>query len=888
MSFRREWINRLRHLVGRAQFDRDLDDEIRFHLETRAAELEKSGLARADALGRARREFGRVTQAQEESREAWRLGWLEDLASDLRHGLRSLGRAPAFALTAVVSLALGMGATTAIYTALDAVLWKPLPVESPENLVNFSVVRDKREPHNALPAAFISQLQKSDIFAGLTVSGADGLSFSYDGRAERVLGEVVSPDYFAVLGVEPILGEGFTPDVRSGHWAAQAVLSYGFWQRRFGGDPGVLGRTIRLNTYPFTIVGVSPPGFFGTDRGTNYELRIPVLPDGADIAQIQEISGSPERWTGLVGRMKLGGTLEQAQAATEAQFQEFLRTTPIAKFREGGLEHVRVWPGAWGYDGNVVAFHTPLYVLMVLVAIVLVIACFNVANMLLARGATRSSEFALRASLGAGRFRLIRQLLTESILLSVLGGALGLAVANWSAGVLFGFLPQGHVSIALDLHPDRRALLFTLAVSLLTGIFFGMLPAWQATRGSTASVLKSDCAASAGGGRGARFRRILVVAQVAFSLLLLVAAGVFVRTLSKLRPTDYGSNPRRVLLFTMKPQLEIYTDEHKLSIAAELIRRVAELPGVESAALAENGPLGSRTDSAEAVVPSRASIRVGEDIVTPGFFASVGIPRIAGRDFDAGDKLGSPPVVIVNQSLVRRFFPKENPIGGRLTISFGDQAASYEIVGVVADTHYYDLHKAEGPFVWLAMGQNPPYMPTLHVRTNVSNTAAMISRIRAQFDAVDKGFPVFNIKTMDSRIEDSLAGERMVANLSGSFGIVALLLAAVGLYGILAYAVSQRTREIGIRMALGAGSRSVLCMIAREALTLVGMGTAAGLLMAMAASQVASHFLPGVSPMEPLIVAACVLGMLLTAGAAVAAPALRACRIDPLTALRHE
>ena len=479
-------------------------------------------------------------------------------------------------------------------------------------------------------------------------------------------------------------------------------------------------------------------------------------------------------------------------------------------------------------------------------------------------------------------------MLAESILLSIFGGALGLVVATWAANVLFHFLPQGHINIAIDLHPDSRALLFTFALSLLTGILFGLAPALQATRGSLAAALKADSSASAGDGRGAGFRKILVVSQVAFSLLLLIAAGIFVRTLSNLRPVDYRNSPERILLFTIKPQQEIYTVEQRRLLAVELVRRVTALPGVHSAALAENGPLGSRTSADMVQAPGLDPILVASDSVTPGFFDTVGIPRIAGRDFNAADKPGSQLVVVINQALARALFPNQNPVGRILKIPVGKQDGEYEIVGVAADTHYYDVHKASEPFFWFSIAQISPYLPTLHVRTNTSNTASMVAAIRHEFDLLDKGFPVFNIRTMAVRIEDSLARERMVANLSAAFGILALVLAAVGLYGILTYSVSRRTREIGIRMALGARTGSVLWMIAGEAFVMVGAGSAVGLVLAIAGSRVLAKYLNGVSPIDSVIVASCIFGMFLVTAASIAIPAIHGCRVDPLNALRHD
>jgi predicted permease len=721
------------------------------------------------------------------------------------------------------------------------------------------------------------------MFAGLIVSVDDGFSFTYDNRAERILGEAVSSDYFQVLGVPTILGQPFTAEVRRGRWAAEAVLSYAFWQRRFGGDPTVIGKTIRLNTYPFTIVGVTPPSFFGMVRGSNYELRFPLLPEGRELAELQEAGGSPARWVGVRARLQPGVSFAQAEAAADAQFQEFLRTTGIKRFQNAGLRRLRVLPNPRGYDDYTKTLETPLDLLLVLVAIVLLIACTNVANMLLARTAARAREFAIRTSIGAGRFRLVRQILVESVVLSIIGGALGLALAYWMADILFQFAPQGHMNLVIDLHPERRAFLFTFALSLATGLLFGLTPAFQAGRSSLAPVVKGGAAASS-----ARIRSVLVVSQVAFSMVLLMAAAVFVRTLAMLRPTGYQADPGRILLFTIKPQQEIYSDDHRRQLANELVRRVSALPGVEAAAIAENGPLGSRSGSDDVYAHGQKIIRAGSDSISPGFFETVGIPRIAGRDFTARDTAGAPLVVIVNRTLARILAPDGNAVGQSLHIPLGKQDGTYEIIGVAEDTHYYDVHGEPGPFFWFSMGQVPPYMPTLHVRSNSADTARMVAAVRREFDQIDKGFPVFNIRTMSVRIEDALSSERMVAWLSGAFGILATALAAVGLYGILAWSVSGRTREIGIRMALGANGSSVVWLVAREAFLMVAAGCAAGILLAIAGFRAFTHYLAGTAPLDPGIVASGLLAVLLVTAAAVAIPAARGCRIDPLRALRQD
>jgi macrolide transport system ATP-binding/permease protein len=467
LSIFAEWVNRFRYAGRRVRFDDELDDEIRFHLETRAAELERSGLSRDDASAQARREFGSTTRMREESRSAWQFQWLEDLGADLRYAFRSFVRSPGFTVTAVLSLALGIGANTAIFTALDAVLWRPLPVAEPAGLVQLSILRKGSRGIYNPPAELVRRLPGTGVFSDVIASTSDGLSFAYDDRAERIIGEAVSPNFFTVLGVQPILGHAFTPAVQQGSWAAEAVISYNFWRRRFGGDPAVIGKTIRLNTHPFTIVGVSPASFCGLARGTDYEVRIPILPSGGQVREIGLINATQSFCS--VARLKPGVTPSQATAAVAVQFQEFLRITTNPRYRNSTAVELVLRSARRGVDDQpaLLQLRDPLFVVTGLVAIVLLIACVNVANMLLARATARYREFAIRASIGAGRFRLIRQMLTESVLLSLAGGALGIAVACWSAGVLFRFLPQGHVSIVLNMTPDARALLLTFGLSIV-------------------------------------------------------------------------------------------------------------------------------------------------------------------------------------------------------------------------------------------------------------------------------------------------------------------------------------------------------------------------------------------------------------------------------------
>jgi putative ABC transport system permease protein len=824
---------------------------------------------------------------------ARRNNMLNDVLQDLRFGLRMLLRSPGFAAVAMLSLALGIGASAAIFTALDEMLWKPLPVADPHSLVRLAITRGNRGETSMVPAALADDLSKAEVFADVVTWTVDGLSFTYDDRAERISGEVVAPNFFTALGVAPYLGMGFSPEVRAGRWSPEVVLSHRFWRRRFAGDAGVIGRTVQINGYPFTVVGVSPPGFLSFLRGSDPELRLPSLPAGRPLSQIELLGGSPDYKVFMMARLKPGATMAQAEAAADIAFQNFLRTMSAPELSRAGYQHLRVLDNARGLTDRLEWFQAPLLTLFALTSIVLLIACANVANLLLVRATARRAELAVRASMGANRSRLLRQMLAESLLLSLLGGALAVVAANWITPAMLKLLPKGHIETVLNLQPDARVMFFTFALALLTSILFGLAPAIQATRGDLAATLKAGSNASIGESRRASFRRLLVVSQVALSLMLLIVTGACLRTVAQLRQLEYQVSPESVLLFTMKPQPELYTTEQRSMLATELVRRVSEIPGVQSVALAESGPLSSRSGNSSGFfpieTPGHESTRGGLDTVTPRFFETIGVPLLAGRDFTAVDRPGAPLVAIINQSLARELFKSESPLGRSFSVPMGqNRRGPYEIVGVVADVHYYDFRQTPRPMAWLTFQEGPPYMPTLHVRSSSRDAAAMTAAVRREFDALDKGFPVFDIKTLELRIEDKLAPERIVADFAAAFGVLALILAAVGLYGVLAYSVSRRTREIGIRMALGATRADVLRMAFKESAWLVSAGIAIGAPMALAAARLISSTLFDVGAVDP--VAALVAASLLVVVAAVASfiPARRASLVDPMAALRHE
>ena len=812
-------------------------------------------------------------------------GWqgVDRIWQDLRYAWRGFLRSPAFTVTAVISLALGIGANSAIFTAVSAIFLKPLAVRDPATLVVFSATDARGRITNSYPASFGRLLRSSNVFANVIGVSSDGLSFEAGDRAERIMGEVVTPNFFPALGVSTVLGKGFSRDVRDGKWAAEAVLSYGFWKSRFGGDTHIIGRVIRLNTYPFVVTGVSAANFHDLHQGEDPELRIALLPPGRKLEQLNILD--PEQDLDFMARLRPGVSRAQAQAAASAQLHEWMRSN--SRGRRVEYRQLRLFPGDRGWPELAGEFRTPLTVLFLLVFLVLLIACANVANMSLARAGARRREIAVRSSLGAGRGRLIQQTITESLLLASFAALAGWQVSRLVSQFLLHFLPQGHMRLVLDLNPGADALVFTVVISMAAALFFGAIVAYQSTRGNLVTGLKSDAGGSLGGAEPYMLKKFLVAGQIAFSLALLIVAGLFIRTVFNLRPDRDFADPGRVLVFTMKPQEEIYSPERIRSLTAELIRRVSALPGIEAVSLAENGPFASRQDTAALQLPGGDVVEASDDSVWPGFFHTLRLPLLAGRDFTSADKPGSPKVMVINQSLNTALFGRQNALGRMVEMPSPHGSQFFQVIGVVGDSHYYDPRR-EGPAAFFAFQNDPPYMPTLHVRVASANAAAYIPAIRREFDTLDKGFPVFNVRTMEDRIEDALSRERMIGDLSAIFGMLALGLAGVGLYGVFTYSVTQRTREIGLRMALGSQMGSVLWMVIREALLLVAVGVGIGCVLAVGGARLISNQLYGVAPGDPATLLAAAGAMLIIALLAVAFPAWRASRIDPVIALRQD
>jgi predicted permease len=886
----------------------------------RAAERDMQDELRSLAEMAAPGELGNLTLAAEDARAQW--GWtrLEHALQDLRYALRALRKSPAFTAAAVLSLAIGIGANTALFTLIDTLLWKLLPVRDPERLLVIGK-QSGASTTNGFTYEQYSLFREHVPVLDQAAYARIRLNASIDGNAEPTLdGQLVTGGYFPLLGVRPALGRLLGPDddrVPMGH--PVAVLADRYWKVRFGGDPEVIGRQILLSGVPFTIVGVAPPDFFGVEIGVAPQVFVPVMMQPTVMPMMVNLLERPNvysTWLRVVGRLNAGGSRSQAAARLDA-----LARAPETDWRPrdkftGQPEDVRLVLGsaATGLSDLRQQFSQPLFLLLCVSGIVLLVACANVANLLLARSAARRPEFALRLALGAGRGRLIRQVLVEGLLLAVLAGAAGVGLAFWATGALVAYASSGQGRVVLDLSPDWRVLVFAAAVSAVAGLIFASVPALRAARTDLSSNSRLDLARTGGRAGGARGPgKWLVASQVALSLVLLVAAGVFVRSLQNLSP-DHSADGSRVLIVRVEPRGS--ADRNRAggakrfhSLYQDLLERVEHIQGVEVASLARTTPL-SPPSLGYPVMPAGGGPPrlLTSTIVYPKYFEAMGIPLIEGRDFNGDDlRPGVPSAVIVNEAFVREFLPGRQPLGaahgvrqakgvGRDSTSGAPQfrpGDPVNIVGVVKDTRFPALREAAPPLVYQTFLQASTGFAqmVLHVRTAGSD-GDVARELRAAVQAVDPVVPLADIHTLADELDAALVRERLVATLSGVFAAVALLLVCIGLYGLLAFTVSQRTAEIGIRVALGATRADVRWMIARQALAVVLPGLAVGLPAAWIAARLLSRQLAGLlyelTPTDPATLGAAAVVLLLVALGAGLLPARRAAQIDPVAALRAQ
>ncbi|HVG29682.1 MAG TPA: ABC transporter permease [Pyrinomonadaceae bacterium] len=855
---------------------------------------------------------------------------MRNLWQDLRYGARLLSKTPGFTAVTALSLALGIGANTALFSVVDAVLLKKLPVKEPERLVLFkSVATRKFSPGNyngntsddpsgllvrtSFPyqtfARFREQRQSvlSDVFAFGRVS----LNVNADGQAGVADGQAVSGNYYAGLGVPASLGRTLTEADDNPAATPAAVVSHRYWQRRFGGDPSVVGKQINLNGVAFTVVGVTPQGFEGAMQvGSTADVSIPIAWEPQVNTERSRMAGAGTWWLRLMGRLKPGATAEQAQASLNDVFQQSALEQRAAQQAHEEEARAPLDPNDYprlaadsGSRGEMNVrrdYQKPLYYLLGVVGLVLLIACANVANLLLARAAVRRREIAVRLALGATRRRLIRQLLTESVLLATIGGALGVLLAFWIKDGLLAVTDWGGRQMsALDPRLDWRVLGFTLGLSLLTGVVFGLVPAWRATRVDLTPALKDSGRSSSHTSRS-WLSKSLVVAQVAMSLLLLVGAGLFLRTLVNLERVETGFNTDNLLLFGVDPDLIGYKDERLASLYSQMSERIEAVPGVRSVTFSAQPLLAQSSYESVLYLPGatpdadgkiRPSGNVYIHQTRENFLAAMGIPLLAGRGLTAQDDARAPHVAVVNQTFARKVFREENPLGKRFGIS-RSRPGGIEIVGVAKDAKYTSQRDEIPPTAYLPWLQQLDAVGsvTFEVRTT-GDPAAGVAAMREAVREVDANLPLKDIKTQIEQADETLAMERLFAKLLSLFGLLALLLAAVGLYGVLAWSVSQRTHEIGIRMALGASRAAVLKMILSQGLTLTLSGVAVGLAGAYALTKYLASLtdmLYGVKPTDPLTFAVIAASLTLVALVACYLPARRATKVDPLSALRYE
>lgn len=818
--------------------------------------------------------------------------------TNLKFAVRQLLKNPGFTAVAVLTLALGIGANTAIFSVVDQLLVRPLPVPEPGRLALLGErYEDGTTDHYFNYPLFRDYQRQNTVFEHLSATAPLAVGVGAAGTTERQQALLVSGGYFAMLGINAALGRTFAPDegVEIDD-AAVVVLGHGLWQRSFGADPQVIGRSININSKPFTVIGVTPREFAGTTRTGAPDLYVPIASYGQLTGRrpggVHPLQQRYFTWTSVMGRLKDGVTHEQAEAAMNLLARQVHAETPA-----NTATNLAVLPGSQGFTNDLRPARLPLHLLLGVAGLVLLIACANLANLQLARATGRMRDFAIRLALGANRGRLIRELLTESLLLSLAGGVTGLAVAAGLVQLLERFRPQ-QAGIELSNGLDLRVLLFAFGASMLTGMLFGLAPAWRASRPRVVPELKGNASTTTERTGRWNLRQALVVTQVALSLLVLVSAGLCVRSLQKLQAVDPAFEPSQLALMSLDLELNDYPPPRAKEFYERLVERVRALPGVEAASLSANTPLSGRSwgmsveriegfDRAENEPPPWGEM----NIVSAGYFRTLGVPLLRGREFTAADTTGAPPVVMVNDAFVKRYFGGGDPVGKHVYqhVPDGGQPGGLptEIIGVVQTTKSGQLTDEPRPAMFFPVTQKTELALTLAVRTGV-DPAATITQLRAVVKSLDAGVPVFDIRTLAQQKDGSLALQRMAATLLGGFGVLALLLAALGIYGVLAYSVSRRTREIGVRMALGAQLSDVLRMVMRQGMGMVVTGLVLGLAGAVGATQLLRSFLFEIQPLDPLTFSSVLVLLTTTALLACWLPARRAVKVDPMAALRSE
>ena len=905
MKWLDEWARRLRMLVHRRQFDADVEEEMRLHLELRQREQIESGMPADEARAAARRRFGNATYLKEESHFVWGWEWLENLGQDARYGLRMLRKSPGFSAVAILTMALGIGATTAIFSVVDATLLRPLPYPEPEQLV--SIQGDlpgvgARDVGMSEPEW--QDLQRSGIFEYVSPTWFDENNLTGSSLPARVRVLIVAPNYFALLGVKPQMGRTFNPDDHSPGLIQEVVISDGLWKRLFGADPHILDKSVRMDTDLYRVVGVMPPGFDAPGRITE-ERNIEVWPATSfyGMPMVDHPPRSGRNLPTAIARLKRGLTIAQAQSRLDA-LVESLRREFRGDYPEQSGWTVRLVPLQERVVGNV---RRSLILLLCAVAWVLLIGCVNIANLLLARASARGREMALRQALGAARKRLISQLLTESLLLSLTGGVAGLVILFCAKDFLLRLLPESlprlnHISISWSV------LLFALAGSIATGVIFGLAPSLHAGRADLTDALKEGARGSTGSGEQTRTRRLLVVAEFALSLVLMIAAALLLRSFWDLLRVPLGFNPENVMAVRTRlpapndPKIDLYgTADKEAPLLLEVLRRARTLPGVEEAAIGDTAaiPLDQslqdlkRISEGQYLVTfeesdaqgNQASV-VERSCVTRDYFHLIGIPLLRGRLFEDSDNDKSPQVAVINEAFARTYWPNQDPLGKRFKRN-REGSPWITVIGVTANARTASLAQAGVPQAYLDIYQTNEKRLAIFLRGHL-DTTAIPEEVRKQVQAVDATLPLSGAQTLSETVSASLAERRFSMEMVGLFALTALLLAGLGIYGVISYIVSARTHEIGIRLALGAQRRNILREVLQQGLQLAAAGATLGFAGALMVSHLMTGLLYGVRPTDPLTFAGVTALFISVALFACYIPARRATQIDPIAALRHE
>jgi predicted permease len=892
------WFSRLRNLFRSNRLSDDIQREMDFHIAERVDDLVARGVRGDIAQRDARRRFGNYGGQKERARERNLFVAVDTFIADLRYALRALKSAPAFALVAVLSLGLGIGANTAIFTLLDAVLLRSLPVSHPEELVAMKLNKDNPSFTNPL---WETIRDRQDVFTQVAAYSARTFNLADKGEVRNETASWVSGGYFAMLGVHPVVGRLITDRDDQRGCPPIAVVSEQFWRDKLGARADVVGATISIETHPFTIVGVSDGRFFGVEVGKRVNIFAPICADPVVRGSTVRLFERSTWWLNILARPKPGLTHQQVDARLATLAPGIMLATLPADWPTRAMERYRkaglsVQPAAGGLSRLRTQYKLALRVLMAVVGVVLLIACANVANLLLARATAREREMAVRLAIGAGRGRLIRQLLTESLLLSSLGAAVGVFFATWGTRILVSMLSTANNAVTIDLSVDVRMLAFTIVVAVVSGLLFGLVPAWRAGRVDPHAAMKAHARGFAGGPARLRMGKALVVTQVALSLVLVGGAGLLLGSWRRLANTDPGFRADGVVLANVTTRNGTMGDSARAATYRDVLRRLRGMPGVVAASASSITPVSNstwndviKTDGFSPQSEMDALAWFNE--VSDGYFATLGATFIVGRDFGATENPTSPKVAVVTEALVRHFFAG-NPnavIGRQFSIQRGPSySAPVTIIGVVKDMKYESLRDSVPPIAFLPQAQNATLGGEMNFEVRVAgNSAAAIPSIRATLLQVNPNFTL-QLNTLEHQIDDSLTLQRTLAALSGFFGGLALLLATIGLYGIMAYGVARRRNEIGVRIALGAARGHVVRMVLGEVGRLVTLGVVIGVGLALAATRMVKSFLYGVAPNDPLTLAFAALSLLAVGFVAAMVPATRAARLDPVEALRED